>query len=188
MKRSSVPPYRRYPRAWLMRVRQDPDLTSGARNAAAWLVHDAPRRRERGNTYVMGRADLTGSLGVSPSTAKRMRRELEVAGWIVRCGGVGRGRPQRWHRSTPWDHVRFWGLKPCPRCNNFGTFPTSGKGVTVTHALTPALTPFRAQSADSSWYMALRPTESEERESEPDREADVVDLLPLLMHYVARSA
>lgn len=117
-------PWRFWRDAWLSELRADPGTTRAMLAVATYFARET--RRERGNRYRVSRDELVRALGLSPRTVQRACSQLVERGWLLRCGGVGPGHPQRWHRSHPYDPARSWGLVTCPRCGWLGSDPHPG--------------------------------------------------------------
>lgn len=140
----------------MRRMRQDPRLSTGTRQVLDMLVMDPQQRRA--NTYVLPLDVTMERTGMSRSAVQRAYRQAVAEGWLVRCGGVSRNHPQRWHRSLPWDPCHLWAnYERCEVCGLSGV-PSerqrqqAGKGVTVTPVVTPVVTPIRARSCTFSRY------------------------------------
>jgi len=70
-------------------------------------------------------------LGISERNVSARLKACRAAGWLVLCTRGQKGVQQTYHRSVPWDPVRFWTKTPCPRCGGRDPLFRVSSGITL---------------------------------------------------------
>ena len=103
-------------------IRHHPLASRTMAETAEWLINNATWSDRVGNRYGMTREQLAFWLRIKHERNARKRiKELRDAGWIVLCIPGHNGQQQVFHRSVPWNPVRYWPVSKarpltCPHC------------------------------------------------------------------------
>lgn len=101
---------------WLDEVLFRPEIPRRVKKMFTALLEHGTYRNKAMNQYACTRTRLAELLEIDERNVQRSIVWAIDTGWLVICVRGQKGRQQVYHRSTPWDHPRYWKAKPCPTC------------------------------------------------------------------------